>query len=403
MPNNPAYDDAPFDDFRHRIIGKEIPPRAIFSVPSPTPKIFAHNPCGIPECDRYYSRKTPLQSCSFEKLTRASEFPTWEKRVRSAISSVPGYGDQLLNLYIPPNSIIQEHILNFLIQVVYDTAGFHILCDIESTPFNGYSTRGRDAWKSLCDHYYQAHQQRPIIVGQRFVPPPPPPAETNSQRDYGTLPLRPSQQQDQRYRQEMRDIPSRQRFGGHTPIPAASNSYRVPEPERRGNNSYKTSLPICHSIRPYPKEYDYSQYDNPVYQPLVAPPSVSMTQNSHNDSIYVSSEFFENDENYCNVNIKVALANDASPAISLEKIELGEDLRISDHLQVVIQCAVYNESACSQQKSPIIATTTLISDSEAAMASSIQRLQDASTMTEIGSESTKLCHPDGNIHSEYCS
>ena len=121
MPNNPAYDDAPFDDFRHRIIGKEIPPRAIFSVPSPTPKIFAHNPCGIPECDRYYSRKTPLQSCSFEKLTRTSEFPTWEKRVRSAISSVPGYGDQLLNLYIPPNSIIQERILNFLIQVVYDT------------------------------------------------------------------------------------------------------------------------------------------------------------------------------------------------------------------------------------------------------------------------------------------
>ncbi len=69
MPNNPAYVDTPFDDFRHRIIGKEIPLRAIFSAPSPTPKLFAHNPYGIPERDRYYNHKTPLQSRSFEKLT----------------------------------------------------------------------------------------------------------------------------------------------------------------------------------------------------------------------------------------------------------------------------------------------------------------------------------------------
>ena len=131
-----------------------------------------------------------------------------------------------------------------------------------------------------------------------------------------------------------------------------------------------------------------------------------MTQNSHNDSIYVSSEFLENDENYCNVNITVASENDASPALHLnpamplETNEFGEDLSISAHLEVVIQCVVYNESASSQQKSPITAITTLISDSKAAMASSIHRLQGASTMTEFGSELTKLWHSDSNIHSE---
>jgi hypothetical protein len=35
--------------------------------------------------------------------------------------------------------------------------------------------------------------------GQRFIPPPPPPIETHPQRTYGTIPFRPTHQQDQRY------------------------------------------------------------------------------------------------------------------------------------------------------------------------------------------------------------
>ena len=140
--------------------------RTILGRRSPTPKIFDHNPYGILERDKYISHKTPLQSSSFEKLTKASEFPTWEKRVSKATNSVPGYGDQLLNSHIPPNSIIQERILNFLIQVVYDTEGFDIFYDIESTPFDEYYTRGRDAWQSLCDNYQPQRHPQPARKGE---------------------------------------------------------------------------------------------------------------------------------------------------------------------------------------------------------------------------------------------
>ena len=124
----------------------EVPLRTTFGRRSPTHRIIDHNPYGMPERDRYISHKSPLQPRYFDKLNKASQFPTWEKRVTSAISSIHGYGDQLLNSHMPPNSIIQEQILNFLIQTVYDIEGFDLLCAIESTPFEEYSTRGRDAW-----------------------------------------------------------------------------------------------------------------------------------------------------------------------------------------------------------------------------------------------------------------
>ena len=105
------------------------------------------NSYGVPvRKPRNNSHKTPLQPHYIEKITKASRVPTWEKQVKSAISFIPGYyGDQLLNPYIPPKSIIQEQIMNFLIQIVYEIEGFDLLCAIESTPFEGYSTRGRDA------------------------------------------------------------------------------------------------------------------------------------------------------------------------------------------------------------------------------------------------------------------
>ena len=65
------------------------------------------------------------------------------------------------------------------------------------------------------------------FTGHRFIPPPPPPAEIYSQRAYGTIPFRPSHPQDQHYQQEPRNVPLRQRFGSHAPIPTAidRNSY----------------------------------------------------------------------------------------------------------------------------------------------------------------------------------
>ena len=139
----------------------EVPLRTTFGRRSPTHRIIGHNPYGMPERDRYISHKSPLQPRYFDKLNKASQFPTWEKRVTSAISSIHGYGDQLLNSHMPPNSIIQEQILKFLIQTVYDIEGLDLLCAIESTPFEGYySTRGRDAWQALRGHYHQVNNAR---------------------------------------------------------------------------------------------------------------------------------------------------------------------------------------------------------------------------------------------------
>ncbi len=59
-----------------------------------------------------------------------------------------------------PDSNIQEQILNFLIQTIYESEGFDKLSTIEGTDFNDYSTRGRDAWQALRDHYHQVGSAR---------------------------------------------------------------------------------------------------------------------------------------------------------------------------------------------------------------------------------------------------
>ncbi len=74
--------------------------------------------------------------------------------MKSAISSIPGYGDQLLNFGVTPDTIIQEQILNFLIQAVYESKGFDKIGTIEGTGFSNHSTKGRDAWQALRDHYH---------------------------------------------------------------------------------------------------------------------------------------------------------------------------------------------------------------------------------------------------------
>ena len=103
---------------------------------------------------------TPLQPHHFEKLTKASQFRAWEKRVKSAISSIPGYGDQLHNPIVTPDTMIQEQILNFLIRTVYETKGFDKLSTIEGTTFVGHSTKGRDALQALRDHHHQVGSAR---------------------------------------------------------------------------------------------------------------------------------------------------------------------------------------------------------------------------------------------------
>ena len=138
-------------DQRYQQEARDAPPRQRFD-----------NPYGVSEPDRNGSNayKTPLQPHHFEKLTKASQFPAWEKRVKSAISSIPGYGDQLLNFGVTPNTNIQEQILNFLIQTVYETEGFDKISTIEGTEYHDYSTRGRDAWQALRNHYHQVGSAR---------------------------------------------------------------------------------------------------------------------------------------------------------------------------------------------------------------------------------------------------
>ena len=122
-------------------------PRSLFSLAEPSG--FDRNSYGVLEPERRSSHKTPLQPHHFEKLTKASQFHTWEKRVKSAICSILGYGAQLLNFGVPADTVIQEQILNFLIQTVYETKGFDKLSTIEGTNYEGNSTRGRTAWHAL--------------------------------------------------------------------------------------------------------------------------------------------------------------------------------------------------------------------------------------------------------------
>ena len=49
------------------------------------------------------------------------------------ISSIPGYGDRLLNFNVPPETVIQERVLNSLIQTVYDSEGFDKISTIKGT------------------------------------------------------------------------------------------------------------------------------------------------------------------------------------------------------------------------------------------------------------------------------
>ena len=76
-------------------------------------------------------------------------------------------------------------------------------------------------------------------TGHRFIPPPPPPIEVHPHRAYGTIPFRSAHQQDQRYQQEARDVPSRQRFGNHISVLATvdRSSYGTSEPDRNGSKT----------------------------------------------------------------------------------------------------------------------------------------------------------------------
>jgi hypothetical protein len=165
-PNQHNYGALPFrptqQDPRRQFGSRDAPGRHNFTGRASPPAVFDRDAYCIPEPDRRssISHKTPLQPHHFEKLMKASQFPTWEKRVKSAISSIPGYGDQLLNFGVTPDTIIREQILNFLIQTVYDTEGFDKINTIEGTDYNGCSTRGRDAWQALRDHYYQVGSAR---------------------------------------------------------------------------------------------------------------------------------------------------------------------------------------------------------------------------------------------------
>ena len=138
-PNQRGYGTLPFrpaqQDPRRQFSSRDAPPRQTFGSRSQAPTVFDRDAYEIPEPDRRNSlaHKTPLQPHHFEKLMKASQFHTWEKRVKSAMSSIPGYGDQLLNFGVAPDTIIQEQILNFLIQTVYDTEGFDKISTIEGT------------------------------------------------------------------------------------------------------------------------------------------------------------------------------------------------------------------------------------------------------------------------------
>ena len=47
-----------------------------------------------------------------------------------------------------------------MIQTFYDTEGFDEISTIEGTTYDGYSFRGRNAWRALRDHYHQVGSAR---------------------------------------------------------------------------------------------------------------------------------------------------------------------------------------------------------------------------------------------------
>ena len=112
IPFRPSHQQEP----RRQFTSRDIPSRETFYGRTPAPGAFDRSAYGVPKPERRRSvHKTPLQPHHFEKLTKASQFHTWEKRVKSAIGSILGYGEQLLNFSVTPDTIIQEQILNFVI------------------------------------------------------------------------------------------------------------------------------------------------------------------------------------------------------------------------------------------------------------------------------------------------
>jgi hypothetical protein len=491
-PPPPPFDNAPARGYSpyQQSNGREPPPMTHFAGRSPTPGAFDRQSYGVLEADRRNSiHKTPLQSRHFEKLTKASQFHTWEKRVKSAISSIPG-NDQLLNNFnTSANTSIQEQILNFLIQTVYDPEGFDILCTIENIPFEEYSTRGRDAWHALRDHYHQVNgariselladfncPQQPHESGSTFI------TRVINKRleikqagievphNHARLLMMEGLREEYKAAisflrvaefessdtmksklvQICNSIDKRQKgvatanstwahfgsakdaFDYHQPRQQHPHSVRggrniipnmpqfQPQPgiipiqqwQNRPINSPQhpiimkppgTSKSASYSQHP-PSKYN-SYPPMPIYKPATTQTLASVTGMIHNNPIYASSHFPENDENYYDVNVTNTTAvNSLSasppvPAIAPEKTEFGEDLSISSHFEVVMQSAIHNNSDHPQQKSPKIAKSFPIPNLKAAGPSSTYRLHHATTTVKFGSELTNLCPSDGDIPS----
>ena len=83
--------------------------------------------------------------------------------MRSHFRSIPGYGDQIrTDVKSVTDHRMQEDIFNFLIQTVRDNDAFDKLLTVESKmlrPDEG-STRGREAWMVLKEHYEQVGTYR---------------------------------------------------------------------------------------------------------------------------------------------------------------------------------------------------------------------------------------------------
>ena len=82
--NQRGYGTLPFrptqQDPRRQFGGRDEPLRQPFGSRAQAPAVFDRDAYGIPEPDRRssVSHKTPLQPHHFEKLMKASQFPTWE-------------------------------------------------------------------------------------------------------------------------------------------------------------------------------------------------------------------------------------------------------------------------------------------------------------------------------------
>ena len=129
--------------------------------------------------------KSPLQPQHFDSLKTADEWPVWERRFRSHLRSIPGYGEQLdVGYESLIDSVKQEEILNFLIQKVQDPNGFDKLLTVEGETVapGAVSSRGRRAWLLLKEHYeqvgtYRLHElmsdfmrpQQPTESGSAFI------------------------------------------------------------------------------------------------------------------------------------------------------------------------------------------------------------------------------------------